>query len=169
MKEGRYMSQQTETAVDKEVDDFLEQLEKFTSSLSEKDQKQLAALVVLATDNQDEATKNVSGKTSTPSEDEIDAFAKKLNEFHDSLPGEQHKILDALVGRAVARDESEVQGQEYVDPWGRTGYNFWIPANKRSWNKWAAWCDYIGGDLESFKTSWGSGRKWRQVGCWVGE
>ena len=157
------MAQKTEAPSEQEVADFQQKLDEFEATLSDSEKKQLAAMIVLATDQQeDEETKKVSGNTQLPSDAEMDAFAEKLNAFHDSLPGDQHRVLDALVGRAFARDDADVQGYEYI-------WSGWILANRRTWAKYAAICDYQGGELYNFGTAWSGHRKWRKIGCWVDE
>ena len=155
------MAQKVQTPNETEVADFHKRLDEFAETLSDGEKKQLAAMIVLATDAEDEEeTKRVSGETKPPTEQEIDAFAAKLNEFHNSLPDEQHRVLDAIIGRAFARDDADVQGYEWI-------WSGWILANRRTWGKYWNICDYQGGELYNYGTAWSGGRKWRKVGCWV--
>jgi hypothetical protein len=157
------MAQKLEAPSETEVAEFQQKLKDFEATLNDEEKQQLAAMIVLATDAQDEEeTKRVSGKERQPTDQEMEAFAKKLNDFHNSLPGDQHRVLDALVGRAFARDDADVQGYEYI-------WSGWVLANRRTWNYWWNVCDYQGGDLYNFGTAWSGGRKWRHIGCWVDE
>lgn len=154
------MSQQEATVNDTEIEEYFKSLDKFRETLSESEQQQLAATIVLAADKKEEATKNVSSENSTPlpSDEEMDSFLKKLSEFHDSLPGNQHQVLDGMVGVAFAKDEPEVQGYTWI--WGG-----WVRNRSDVLQYYVNLCNYQGGDLYSFRTAYGG--RYRRIGCWV--
>jgi len=161
VKKGEVMAQNVEAPSETELAEFQQKLTDFEATLTPGEKQQLAGMIVLATDAQDEEeTKKVSGETTLPSDEEMDAFAKKLDEFHDSLPGEQHRVLDAIVGHAWAGDADDVQGYYYI-------WSGWINANRRSWRSYWRACDYQGGDLYNWGTANYGGRIVRNVGCWV--
>jgi hypothetical protein len=153
------LAQQEATVSETELSDFFNSLETFRKGLNPNEEQQLAAMVVLATESEDKATKNVSeDSTPPPSEQEMEAFSTKLNEFHDSLPGNQHQVLDAMVGTAFAKDEPEVQGYSWI--WGG-----WVRNRYDVLEYYAELCNYQGGDLYSFRTAYGG--RYRRIGCWV--
>ncbi len=155
------MAQEIQTPSETELAEFQQALTEFETTLTPGEKQQLAAMIVLATDAKDEEeTTKVSGETKLPSDEEIDAFAKKLNTFHDSLPGEQHRVLDSIVGHAFADDADDVQGYYYI-------WSGWINANRGTWRRYWRACDYQGGDLYNWGTANYGGRIVRNVGCWV--
>ncbi|MBA2641537.1 MAG: hypothetical protein H0U82_01255 [Actinobacteria bacterium] len=52
-----------------------------------------------------------------PTADETDAFAEKLDKFHDSLPGDQHLFLDAILEKSWFAPEAEVEGYHWILGW----------------------------------------------------
>ena len=157
---GATLAQLEATVNETELEEFFRSLENFRQNLSENEEQQLAAMIVLAANKEDEATENVSPENSTPppSEQEMQAFMQKLNEFHDSLPGNQHQVLDGMVGTAFAKDEPEVQGYTWI--WGG-----WVRNRSDVLRYYVNLCNYQGGDLYSIRTA--GGGRYRQVGCWV--
>jgi len=151
------------TGVEADVQDFDQRFKEFKEGLSQNERKQLAAMVAIATDEIDAAAKPTDGER--PSDKEIEGFLTKLVEFHDSLPGNQHELLDAVVRRA-AGSEADVQGYQYIW-WG------WMPNKRR--NEWIDECEADGGGLYYLKDQWGRYIRKRgtqrtfAVGCWVDE
>lgn len=144
---------------EQELQEFNEKLEEFKNSLSDGHKKQLASMVAIAT-AEEEAAAQEGTDGGKPSEDEINEFLTKLGEFHNSLPGNQHQLLDALVG-AAAMDNKDVQGYGWMW-WGYMSYG-----NRRAWiNE----CYSDGGTLYYLKNRWGNYiRDYRgryKVGCW---
>jgi hypothetical protein len=111
---------------EEEVADFDRRLDEFRQSLPERDQKQLAALIVVAAREQEAGTQESSGDDTRPSEQEVDAFMDKLKQFHDSLPGDQHHLLDSLVRNAAAANE-DVEGYDHQMLWWA-----WMPYSHRA-------------------------------------
>jgi hypothetical protein len=159
---GEHVGQEAvATGVETELQDFDRRLEEFKNGLPKSGQKQLAAMVAIATDETDAAAKPVDGER--PSDKDVEGFLAKLVEFHDSLPGNEHELLDAIVRRATG-DEGDVQGYRFIW-WG------WMPNKRRA--DWIDDCEADGGGLYYLKDSWGRYIRKRgtqrtfAVGCWV--
>ena len=144
---------------EQELQEFNDKLEEFKKTLSDTEKKQLASMVAIATKEEEEASKKGTNG-GQPTDDEINDFLTKLGEFHNSLPGNQHQLLDALIG-AAAMDNQDVQGYGWLW-WGFMPYS-----NRRAWvNE----CYSDGGTLYYLKNRWGQYiRDYRgryKVGCW---
>jgi hypothetical protein len=92
--------------------------------------------------------------TEEPTEEELDSLAKKLNGLHDELPGNQHLVLDALVGKTLLKEAADVEGYHWL--FIRTVPPRRIPA-------WRQYCKSMGGDR--FVRIW-TRRAYPKVGCW---
>lgn len=91
--------------------EFYDRLDAFGETLGEKERVLLAVMVVEALAGEEEAPAAEEAATiEPPTEDEFTTFAKKLSEFHDSLPGDQHLLVDAMLAKTWFRDQAEVEG-----------------------------------------------------------
>lgn len=140
---------------DQESEKFFEKLDEFRETLTDKEQIMLAVMVVEATDDAEAPASDGQAEAEPPTEAELDAFAGKLTEFHDSLEGNQHLLIDTMLGKTWFKHEAEVEGY------------YWLPEPRRIPNRqWAAYvraCAAAGG-----KVTWSrSGAGHRNVACWV--
>ena len=148
-----------------DVEGFWQAVDAWQSTLSEKEQMQFSALVVLAAGQENEVESYGQAQDEQQaalSEAEVDAFMQKLEEFHDTLPEGQHQILDALVGRAFASDENE------VEPYWYQLWRGWIPQSRV--NHHLAQCRAAGGGwgfLYPYRSVVQRGTRYTDFGCWV--
>jgi hypothetical protein len=154
--------EQTENAQleEQEIEDFFQRLDQFRDSLPEKEQVMLAALVVEATGKGEEADKAQQENPKSldpPTDEEFDAFAEKLNQFHDSLEGDQHLVLDAMLGKTWFQHEAEVEGFYWRLLDTRVITNRQLPAYINA-------CGAVGGDRVTWVRRMGGGH--RRVACW---
>jgi hypothetical protein len=143
-----------EPYTEEDAEAFYDRLEQFRETLSEGEQKILARMVVDASDG-DGASSTAEAGTEEPSEDDIDSLADKLNQLHDELPGNQHLVLDALVGKTMLKDAADVEGYHWL---------FIRTVPNRRIGAWRAYCGQIGGD--TFVQRWRPRGGHRTVGCW---
>jgi hypothetical protein len=136
--------------------EFTAKLDEFRDGLSDKEKVALALIVVGAMDGEP-STGSEPGDIEAPSDEEMDAFAEKLNAFHDSLPGSQHLFLDAMLGKTWFSDEAEVQGYHWVLLDRRMVQNWDLEAYRRA-------CARIGGDYITWQRRPWAHRK--PVACW---
>jgi hypothetical protein len=159
------MTQQMEATAPSqtEVDDFWRRLREFSDSLSERERELLAMTVVagaawpVSTPIEEEKEQATDG---APADEELEAFAEKLDQFHDSLPGEQHQVLDGIVGMAYFSEEMDVQ------PYGWL-FQGYIPANKLNYYKKLCW-NYGGNKFYWSDPIAAGGKKFRKIGCLKG-
>jgi hypothetical protein len=145
---------------EQETEEFFDKLDAFRDSLPEKEQVMLAALVVEATDRGEEADKAQQENPTSmepPTDAEFDSFADKLNQFHDSLPGDQHLLLDSMLGKTWFQHEAEVEGFYWRLLDVRTITN-------RQLGPYIRACGSVGGDRVTWVRRAGGGH--RRVACW---
>ena len=157
LKTPELQEEGTAALSEQEQDDFFERLDQFRESLSDREQIMLAVLVVEATDDAEAPSSNGQSEAEPPTEAELDAFAEKVNQFHDTLPGNQHLMLDTMLGKTWFQHETEVEGY------------YWVPIHRarisnRQWSAYAYACNSAGGRATWAKWR-GSGH--RNVACWV--
>ncbi|CAN5227257.1 hypothetical protein BH09ACT13_BH09ACT13_05820 [soil metagenome] len=142
---------------EQDADEFFTQLNAFRDTLADKEKVVLATMVVEAIDGTDAPTGDGPTTMEPPTAEETDAFAEKLDKFHDSLPGDQHLFLDAILGKSWFAHEAEVEGYHWRLLDTRIIKNW-------QWQGYKEACGAVGGDRADW-TKWrGSPR--RRVACW---
>ncbi len=139
-----------------DANDFLERLDTFRDSLPEAEKSILSQMVIDASGEPAEQSNGQAAKAEPTGED-MESFKKKLNAFHDELPGDQHLYVDELLAKTWYQDEAEVQGYHWdrISPWIQ------IPNKQRF--AYADACFAIGGDKLKWKKYTGEGHMW--VAC----
>jgi hypothetical protein len=102
------MSQAAPPPSEEEAKAFADKLRAFHDSLPGNEHLLLDALVVAASGEQPTGAGEEAAAGAPPNEREVEGFWQKLQGFHDALPGQQHRFVDALVARATG--EAEVEG-----------------------------------------------------------
>jgi hypothetical protein len=88
---------------------FTERLRAFHDSLPGNEHLVLDALVLAACGEQPTGDGAEPPDAPTPSRREVEGFWQRLQEFHDSLPGDAHRFVDALAAQAKG-EGPEVRG-----------------------------------------------------------
>jgi hypothetical protein len=139
---------------EQETEEFFQRLDEWRKSLSDREQYILASLVVHAADGQ-EGEDTQSEAQIEPTDEELDAFADRLDQFHDEL-GDKHVLLDGILLRSVHRDDkADVEGYQWA-------WFMIVPApTVRSFQKV---CTQLGGRPMRPQRLRGN-RRYRAVGC----
>jgi hypothetical protein len=138
---------------EEEAKDFMERLDAFRETLTPKEQAILGFMVFQASGEQPPAEAG-SGELSPPTDEEMDAFTEKLNQFHDELPGEQHLFIDEMLGKTWFKDHAEVQGYHWVR------ISPWYQITNRQRQAFAQACANAGGDAVRYVYRPGSGHRY---------
>lgn len=125
---------------EEDANDFMERLDEFRATLPDQEQAILAVMALEAAGESIPATGE--GTLSEPTDEEMAAFAAKLDRFHDELPGNQHLYVDHMLAKTWFVEQAEVQGYG----WELIGKWFLIP--KKNLPAWRAACadPEIGGE-----------------------
>lgn len=124
---------------DEDGTDFMERLDGFRDSLPDREKAILAQMVVDAAEVADDAT-GTGTEQAPPTAEEIDSFMKKLDAFHDELPGDMHLLVDEMLAKTVFKDRSEVQGYSWIR------ISRWQRIPNSSYDAYREWCYQRGGD-----------------------
>jgi hypothetical protein len=157
------LSEQEQGLNEADAQEFFRRLDEFKETLNDKEKLLLASMVVAAAEDgaQGEAPQEQDlDESKLPDEQEGEAFADKLNQFHDNLPDNLHLYLDSLIGKTFLKDEAEVQGYHWL-------FAGWVPMTQVSAYK--AYCYEQGGDywrVFPARPVRYQGKWWRKVGCW---
>ena len=91
---------------EEDLQDFLSKLDEFREGLPEDQKALLEAMIVKATGVEDEAEggDQPAQESAKPDDEAARELERKLNAFHDELPGEQHRLVDALVIASTGDD-----------------------------------------------------------------
>ncbi len=95
-----------------DAQEFIRRLEEFSKSLPEREQAIISQMVVEAL-GEESASSNGQDSKPEPTQEEIDSFTGKLNEFHDELPGDMHLFVDDLLATTWFKEQAEVQGYSH--------------------------------------------------------
>ena len=134
---------QTQAPSETELEEFHERFMGFIETLNDRERQIVGTIIVAGYSWPAKVHEMMGdGEANAPSDEELEAVVRKLDDLHDSLPGEQHQVLDVLVGAALGGEDADVQ------PYGSW---LWMkPGTSRQAGAYMKACFRQGGDMFSW-------------------
>ena len=133
---------ETQAPSESELEQFHDRFLQFIDTLEPRE-KQIVGTIIMSGYSWPVRVHELMGDDmgDAPSDEELEGVVRKLDELHDSLPGRQHEVLDALVGAALG-EEMDVQPYGWI----------WQPTqgNPRRVGQYMAKCFRQQGDIFSW-------------------